>query len=741
MSTVNDLIDQINHLSGYRIPNSVNASGSNTAVSGTISTAGIYPGAVIKADQVLRIIEALDGTSTDTIIISGSLLTSGSNVLRGTTTLSGSLAVNFVSESQFLYVTGGLVKGTNVVPSSSFATSASYAITSSLPLLGIVTASAIASTVTFTKGDQTTFDIVISQSGSVESSSYSAYAENAGTASIATSASYAQTASFALNVPTQSVSSSYASTASYVELAQTASYFITSSVTNATSASYALSSSLAETASFVRTAQTASYVANAVSSSYALTASFALNVPTQSVSSSYAATASYVENAQTASFAFEALSSSFALSASYAVSASYEIITEVSSSYAETASYAFEAISSSFALTASYALNVPTESVSSSYAATASVAISSSYADSASISNIQYVTNSGNLALGQIQVLDYSDSVATTYINGLLTFVFGTPAVPSALVASISGFDTNRFNQVLDNYTVNSSWSNGGYTLISASLYEGSTLLTGIVDSGTSLSYNTTTSGSHTYRLAYTASSPLDNSIYIASTTTTGTVTKTNPNSPSISATPTIQLGAASSQFEQGATGSISFTSASGAGNGWVIVYTTSSVASPYAIVGSLTGSSSIPITATSFYSSSGVNGSDNSPALTTTSTTTTTYTKIRSLRSGATLTASYTQGELEILSNWDTTLGGNVGTIQKGTTTATGQTCIINWTGSLYQYIVYDSARPALTAINSSGFNVIGSFALTTVGSYKVYKTIDLQAGYGGTTATYTLI
>jgi len=553
----------------------------------------------------------------------------------------GELALNTYDGTAFLKQQQGSVQtivelattagsGSNV-DTASFAT---YAATSSLPLLGIITASVVASTVTFTKGDQTTFDIVISQSGSVETASYALYAENAGTSSIAITSSFALTASFALNVPTQSVSSSYAATASYVELAQTASY--------------------------VETARTASYVVNA--------------------------------------------------------------------------------ISSSFALTASFALNVPTESVSSSYAATASIAISSSYAATASISNIQYVTNSGNLTLGQIQVLDYSDSVATTYVNGLLTFVFGTPVAPSALVASISGFETNRFNQVTDNYTVNSSWSNGGYSLISASLFEGSTFLTGIVDSGTSLSYNDTTSGSHTYRVAYTASSPLDSSIYMTSTTTTGTVTKTNPSSPSISATPTIQLGATSNQLEQGATGSISFTSASGTGNGWVIVYTTSSVASPYAIVGSLTGSTSVAITATSFYSSSGVNGSDNSPALTTTSTSTTTYTKIRSLRSGASLSSSFTQNQLENLSAWDTTLGGTIGTIQKGTTTATGQTAVINWTGSLYQYIVYNSSLSNLTAINSSGFNVSASFTLTTVGSYKVYRTTDLQAGYGGTTVTYTL-
>jgi hypothetical protein len=89
------------------------------------------------------------------------------------------------------------------------------------------------------------------------------------------SASYAATASYALNVPTASVSASYANTASYVENAQTASY-----VLNAVSASYAL------TASFVTLAQTASYVLNAVSASHAQRA----------ISSSYALTASYAEN-------------------------------------------------------------------------------------------------------------------------------------------------------------------------------------------------------------------------------------------------------------------------------------------------------------------------------------------------------------------------------------------------------------------------------------------------------------
>jgi hypothetical protein len=84
------------------------------------------------------------------------------------------------------------------------------------------------------------------------------------------------------------VSSSYASTASYVETAQTASYV-----------------TLAQTASYVTTAQTASYVLNAVSSSYALTASYAVSASHEiikEISSSYADTASYVETSQTASY-------------------------------------------------------------------------------------------------------------------------------------------------------------------------------------------------------------------------------------------------------------------------------------------------------------------------------------------------------------------------------------------------------------------------------------------------------
>jgi hypothetical protein len=122
------------------------------------------------------------------------------------------------------------------------------------------------------------------------------------------------TASWALNFITSSVtnatSASFASTASYfitssvtnatsASFASTASYFITSSVTNATSAS------LAATASYHFT----SSVTNATSASYAATASyFITSSVTNATSASLAATASYhftssVTNATSASLA------------------------------------------------------------------------------------------------------------------------------------------------------------------------------------------------------------------------------------------------------------------------------------------------------------------------------------------------------------------------------------------------------------------------------------------------------
>ena len=366
-----------------------------------------------------------------------------------------------------------------------------------------------------------------------------------------------------------------------------------------------------------------------------------------------------------------------------------------------------------------------------------SSSVSASIAELAANSGyINYVTNSIEQLTG-IEVADFDNNVAVTFIDGTLKFIFGTPAVPSSIAASLSGFLADRFNNVNDDYSVNASWNNGGYTLISASLYEGSTLLTQ-VGVGTSLSFNTTTSGSHTYTLEYTGSSPLDGTIYKTSTTTTGTISKSNPASPTLTPSPSVQLGASSNQIEQGATGSIPFTSSSAdPSNGWNLVDVTTNVPTPYDVIGSATGSSSIVITATANYDSP---IGDNIPDLSTSTSTTRTYTKIRSLRYGASDVTSFTQSELENISEWDTSLGGSIGTIVKGTTNPSGQSVTISWSGDKYHYIVFDSARSNLSNITTSGFGVLGQFSVTTVGQYKVYKTNTLNAGGAGSSITYTL-
>ena len=120
--------------------------------------------------------------------------------------------------------------------SASFATtalSASFVTTSSLATTNLTTASAAANVLTFTKGDGTTFNVTVAQSGSVTSASYADTANFANTAGSVTSASFAISASRAISAATAT------------------------SATSATSALTSISASFATTAG---TANTASFV-------------------------------------------------------------------------------------------------------------------------------------------------------------------------------------------------------------------------------------------------------------------------------------------------------------------------------------------------------------------------------------------------------------------------------------------------------------------------------------------------
>ena len=201
----------------------------------------------------------------------------------------------------------------------------------------------------------------------INASSTTTSASYAASASVAVSSSYAYSSSVA-------VSSSYAYTASYVVTAQTASYVL-----------------LAQTASYVQTAQTASYVL-------------------------LAQTASYVLQAVSASFATTAFSSSYALSSSVAVSASYAR----SASVAVSASYAY---SSSVAVSSSYALS-SSVAVSSSYARSASVAVSSTTAQTSSY--VSGIVNASLLYLGTSGYFASNQTVANPGTSPIATVSTGS---------------------------------------------------------------------------------------------------------------------------------------------------------------------------------------------------------------------------------------------------------------------------------------------------------------------------
>jgi len=120
--SVNNLINYVNTLTGYSIPatSASFVSGGNlastpiviyapAAPTGTISTDGIYPGAIIKADHVLRIIRALNGQAQNDIIISGSL-----------TLPSGSLFIPPIPDGELLESVSGTIEGTDIVDGGSY---------------------------------------------------------------------------------------------------------------------------------------------------------------------------------------------------------------------------------------------------------------------------------------------------------------------------------------------------------------------------------------------------------------------------------------------------------------------------------------------------------------------------------------------------------------------------------------------------------------------------------------------
>jgi hypothetical protein len=335
-------------------------------------------------------------------------------------------------------LTASTLSGNAIVPSASFAVTASYALQSLSASYApftptntgslLVTASISNATITFTKGNGTTFPITV---------------DNVTSSSFASTASYIQTAQ----------------TASYVETAQTASYVLQAvSSSFSTTASYAVSASQAATSSHALNAisssftSTASYyqetdpVFTAISGTFATTGSNTfnglqtingnvningtasitfLNVTYESASVIYSSgsnqfgdsvtdtqslfgtvivsgslqvtgsanlpsitgslfgTASWAQNSITASYVQTAQTASYVLQA-------------VSSSFASTASFVQQAVSASFATSASWAPTTPTFPFTGSALITGSLGVTGSLTTLGLSSFINPLTYSGN---------------------------------------------------------------------------------------------------------------------------------------------------------------------------------------------------------------------------------------------------------------------------------------------------------------------------------------------------------
>ena len=308
--------------------------------------------------------------------VSGSIATnqgqaSGSAILDG----SGSLVENLHATSSHAISSSfaDLAKSATTTVSASHAVIADSSLTSlnantaSFFGEGMVTASAVASTITFTKDNGTTFDVTVAQSGSVQSASYAAFASNAH------SASYAVSASSAI----YTVSSSYSIKATSADTATSA--LTATSASHAVQANNALTATSASHAGYANNSTSASYAVSASHSEFADLAQLA-NSSTTSISASYSTKAGLADNATSAVTSSHAIS---ALSASHAIRANNADLATLATSatsashsersdFAGTADSATSASHSEFADLAELANNA-TAAVSSSYALSSSV--------------------------------------------------------------------------------------------------------------------------------------------------------------------------------------------------------------------------------------------------------------------------------------------------------------------------------------------------------------------------------
>lgn len=153
----------------------INGTGNIVATSGasgvsmTGSFTGSFTGTIIaniaNADTASKVIVTDTTTGTGPYYVA---FTDGTTGARSV--LVDSAALTFNATTNVLTTTASFATTASRAISSETATSASFASTSSLPLRGLITASSAGSTITFTKGDNTTFNVTLTTATSATAS-------------------------------------------------------------------------------------------------------------------------------------------------------------------------------------------------------------------------------------------------------------------------------------------------------------------------------------------------------------------------------------------------------------------------------------------------------------------------------------------------------------------------------------------------------------------------------------------
>ena len=338
-----------------------------------------------------------------------------------------------IQQSEYIYATPNITIPGNI--SGSITSTASFGtyLGDGSQLIGVLTTASVSlNTITFTKGDGSTFPITVDTGsggggGGVPSGTVSGSAQITALGFVTSSA----TASFVLNSQTSSMS---VATASYVETSQTASY-----VLQAVSASYAptapgiLSSSaqIATEISGAFSADSASFSTRVttnetnIGSLTTATASYITNSQTSSMS---VATASYAITAQTASYVLQAVSASYAplILPSGILSGSAQIASDISGS--------FTAPSASFSIRVTANEVVTAKTLISSSAQIASDISGSFTAPSASFST-RITTNETDISTLTAATASYLTSLPAGVLSGsaqIATEISGAFGAPSA---------------------------------------------------------------------------------------------------------------------------------------------------------------------------------------------------------------------------------------------------------------------------------------------------------------------